>query len=44
MLPEGQEDSIADDDPNAPQYGQSEGDVLEVVVGACEKVPGHQLL
>ena len=42
--PEGEEKAVAHKDAHAPDHGETEADVAEVLVGAREQVPGGQLL
>ena len=42
--PEREEDAVTDEDPEAPDDGEAEADVAEVLVGSGEEVPGGQLL
>lgn len=41
--PEWQEDTVADEYTQTPYDGDSHADVVEVVVGASQKIPGNQL-
>lgn len=41
--PEWQEDTVADEHTQTPYDGDSHADVVEVIVGASQKVPGSQL-
>lgn len=42
--PERQQEAVADEHAQAPQHGEPQADVMEVVVGPAQQVPGLQLL
>lgn len=41
--PEGQKEAVADEHTQSPEYSEAQADILEVVVGPAEQVPGLQL-
>lgn len=43
-IPEREKDTVAHHDSHSPQDGEPQADVLKVVVGARQQVPGGQLL
>ena len=42
--PERQQEAVADEYAQAPQHGEPQADVLEVIIGPAQQVPGLQLL
>lgn len=43
-IPEREKDTVAHHDSHSPQDGEAQADVLKIVVGARQQVPGGQLL
>lgn len=41
--PEGQKEAVADEHTESPEHSEAQADILEVVVGPAEQVPGLQL-
>lgn len=41
--PEGQEEAVADEHAQSPEHSEAQADIVEVVVGPAEQVPGLQL-
>lgn len=44
LIPERQQEAVADQQAQPPQDGQPQADVLEVVIAAGQQIPGLQLL